>query len=156
MPSALEVVIELSEEDEPIGSTPLVGVAPATPVISNAPTTSVSSAVPNIPRPSTPCTVGRPDTSHDEEIARKLFVKINHEGISILGDGGLMILSSNDEEEATEEKEANKEEEEVKDELAGSGSPLRNYAAPISLASPLMSLVTIGGGACPIRLRLGF
>jgi hypothetical protein len=137
-----EVVIELSDEDEPEGSTSPVGAAPAAPVISTTPTFSITPTVPDFLRPSTPCTIGWPDTSRDEEIARKLFVELNHEASGIPGDGGLVILSSDDE-EAIEE-----EEEEVKDEPICGGSPSRSSAAPILSASPLRSLVTIGGGVC--------
>jgi len=90
------------------------------PVISTTLATSVTSVVPDIPRPSTPCAIGQPDMSRDEEIARKLFVELNREAIGIPRDGGLVILSSDSEEESIEE-EANKEEkkEELKDEPVG-------------------------------------
>jgi hypothetical protein len=76
--------------------------------------------------------------SHDEEIARKLYVELNREALGIPGDGGLVILSSDSEEEVTEEEEVDGEEkkEEVKDEPAGSGSLTGGEAAPISPSSP--------------------
>ncbi|CAD6334083.1 unnamed protein product [Miscanthus lutarioriparius] len=92
--------------------------------------------------------------SHDEEIARRLLVELNHGAICIPGDDGLVILSSDSEEVVTEEEE-DTEEEEVKDEPVGSGSPSRRLVAPISSASSLKSLVTIGGGAFSSYLRLG-
>jgi hypothetical protein len=98
-----------------------VGTAPAAPIISTTPTTSIAPTVLDFLRPSTPCVIGQPDTNHDEEIVRKLFVELNREAIGILGDGGLVILSSDDEEEATEE-----EEEEVKDKPTGGRSPSRS------------------------------
>lgn len=62
--------------------------------------------------------------SHDEEIARKLFIELNHEAIGIPGDGGLVILNSDDEDEATEEEEVDEEEEEeAKDKPTGGRSP---------------------------------
>jgi hypothetical protein len=73
--------------------------------------------------------------SQDEEITRKLFVKLNREAIFIPRDGGLVILSSDSEVEITEEEADEEEKEEVKDE-------------PI--------LVMIGGGICSSYLRLGF
>ena len=107
-------MIELSDEDEPEGSTPPVGAAPAALVISTAPAASA------IPGSSTPCAFGWPDKSHDEEIARRLFIELNREAIGIPGDGGLVILGSDNDEEATEEEEVDEEEEEeVKDEPAG-------------------------------------
>ena len=144
MSLAPEVVIELSVEPVGGASTPeLVGGASVAPVVSTAL---------DVPGPSAPCTAGSPDMSHDEEIMRRLFVELNREAISILGDGGLVILSSDSEEEVVEEEEAVEEE---KDESTGGGSPSRGSPAPISLASPLSSLVTIGGSACSCYLRLG-
>ena len=124
VPSALEVVIELSDEDKPEGLTPWVGGASIAPIVSTAPTASVASTALDIPDPFAPCTVGSPDTSRDEEIVRRLFVKLNREAIGISGDGGLVILSSDSEEEVTEVEEADEEEE--KDEPAGGGSPSRS------------------------------
>ena len=68
---------------------------------------------------------------------RKLFVELNREAIGIPGDGGLVILSSDSEEESIEE-EANEEEkkEELKDEPAGSGWSTGGEADPISPPSP--------------------
>ncbi|CAD6260865.1 unnamed protein product [Miscanthus lutarioriparius] len=122
-PAAPEVVIELSNEDELKDSGPLVGPVPIAPA-STAATASVASTALDIPGPSAPCTAGSPDTSHDEEIARKLFVELNREAISILGDNDLVILSSDSEEEVTEEEDADEEEEE--NEPAGGGSPSRS------------------------------
>ncbi|CAD6263949.1 unnamed protein product [Miscanthus lutarioriparius] len=65
--------------------------------------------------------------SHDKEIARKLFVEMNHEAIDILGDGGLVILSSDSEEEDVEEEEVDEEKKEkVKDGPEGSESSSRS------------------------------
>jgi hypothetical protein len=47
VPSALELVIKLSNEDKPEGLTPPVGGASIAPVISTAPTASVASATNN-------------------------------------------------------------------------------------------------------------
>ena len=112
------MVIELSDEDELEGRTLVVTIAAAAPII---PTGPVAQIALNIPGPSAPCAVGSPDTSRDEEIARKLFVELNREAISIPGDGGLVILSSDSEEEAAEE-DAGEEEDEPMD----SGSPSRS------------------------------
>ncbi|XP_066385164.1 predicted GPI-anchored protein 58 [Miscanthus floridulus] len=117
VPSALEVVIELSDEGEPEGSIPSAGAAPVAPVSIAAPASVASTAL-DVPGPSAPCAAGSPDTSRDEEITRKLFVELNHEAIGILGDGSLVILSSDSEEEVTEEEEKN--------EPAGGGSPSRS------------------------------
>ncbi|CAD6266156.1 unnamed protein product [Miscanthus lutarioriparius] len=58
--------------------------------------------------------------SRDVEVARKLFIELNHEAIGIPRDDGLVILSSDDEEEAVEEEEVDEDEvEEAKDEPAG-------------------------------------
>ncbi|CAD6204258.1 unnamed protein product [Miscanthus lutarioriparius] len=119
VPSAPEVVIELSDEDEPEGSIPSAGAAPIAPVSTAAPASVASTAL-DVPGPSTPCAAGSPDTSRDEEIARKLVVELNREAISIPGDGGLVILSSDSEEEVTEE------EEEEENEPVGGGSPSRS------------------------------
>ncbi|CAD6253624.1 unnamed protein product [Miscanthus lutarioriparius] len=91
----------------------------------------------NIPSPSSTYAGGSLDTSHDEEIARKLFVGLIREAISILGDSGLVILSSDSEEESIEE-EADEEEkkEELKDEPVGSGSSMGGEADPISPPCP--------------------
>jgi hypothetical protein len=51
VPSVLEVVIELSDEDEPEDMTPPTGTAPATSIISTTPATSVTPAGPDIPGP---------------------------------------------------------------------------------------------------------
>jgi hypothetical protein len=64
-----------------------------------------------------------PDTNHDEEIARRLFVELNRKAIGISRDGGLVILSSDSEEEVTDEEA---DEEDEKNEPTGSGSPLRS------------------------------
>ena len=97
-------------------------------VISAAPDAYVASDVSDNPEPLTPYTTGWPDTSHDEEIVRKLFIKLNHKAIGILAGGGLVILSSNDEDKATKlEEEVDKgEEEEAKDETTGGGSLSRS------------------------------
>ena len=65
--------------------------------------------------------------SHDEEIARRLFVELKCEAIGISVDGGLVILNSDSEEEITEEgADEEEKKEEVKDEPTGSGLPLRS------------------------------
>ena len=123
MPSAPEVVIELSDEDEPKDLAPLVGPIPVAP----APTAALASVALTalyIPGPSAPCTAGSLDKSRDEEIARKLFVELNREAIGILGDGGLVILSSDSEGEVAKEEDADEEEEE--NEPASGGSPSRS------------------------------
>jgi hypothetical protein len=121
VPSAPEVVIELFDKGKPKDLTPPVVHVPAAPVSIAAPAFIVS----NTPGTSTSCAVGQLDTSHDEEITRKLFIELNCEAIGILGDGSLVILSSDDEEEVTGEEEED-DEEEAKDEPTGSRSPLRS------------------------------
>ncbi|CAD6270135.1 unnamed protein product [Miscanthus lutarioriparius] len=127
VPSALEVVIELSIEDELKDPTLPASTAPAAPIISTANVACATSALLDFPGLSTPCTGGSLDTSHDEEITRKLFVELNCEAIGIPGDSGLVILSSDCKEEIIEEEEVDEEEkkDEVKDKPTGSGSPSR-------------------------------
>jgi hypothetical protein len=94
--------------------------------------------VTDIPSPFAPYTAGPTDTSHDEEIARRFHIELNREALGILGDGGLVILSCDSEEEVIEEEEVDEEEseEEVKDKPVGSGSSIGGEAAPISPPSP--------------------
>jgi hypothetical protein len=47
-----------------------------------------------------------PDTSRDEEIARKLFGDLNHELVGLPGDGNVIILSNSDEEGEVHEGDA--------------------------------------------------
>ena len=123
MPSALEVVIELFDEDEPKDLALLVGPIPVAPA-STAALASIALTALYIPGPSAPCTAGSPDTSRDEEIARKLFVELNREAIGIPRDSGLVILSSDNEGEVAKEEDADEEEEE--NEPASGGSPSRS------------------------------
>jgi hypothetical protein len=92
--------------------------------ISTALAASITTAALDIPGPFAPCIVGSPDTSHDEEIVRTLFVELNSEASGIQADGGMVILNSDSEEEVTEEEDADEEEE--KDEPTGGGSPSRS------------------------------
>ncbi|CAD6226127.1 unnamed protein product [Miscanthus lutarioriparius] len=123
VPSAPEVVIELSNKDKPEDSALPTAFVPTAPVSTAAPT-SIASTIYDIPGPSSLGTVGWLDTSCDKEIARRLFVELNHDDD---GDGGLVIQSSDDEDESAEEEEVDEEEEEeVKDEPAGSRLPSRS------------------------------
>lgn len=81
----LEEVVDLSFGNE-LGSLVPVGAAARAASPRAGPSTS-RAAVP-------------PDTSGDEENARKLFVLLNRKEIGIPGDGALMNLVSDDEEEA--------------------------------------------------------
>lgn len=119
-------VIELSNEDEPKDLTPLVIAAPTTPAIPTIPTASVAY---DILGPSAPCTAGPPDTSHDE-ITRKLYIELNREILGIPGDGGLVILISNEEEDIEAEEKVDDEEKD--DAVSDSGSSMESEAAPIS------------------------
>jgi hypothetical protein len=128
VPTAPEVVIELSDDDEPQDS-PLPGAAaaPAAPGVLVMPRASVSPSVlgaAHIPGPSAPRVTARPYTSSDKEFTRRLFVELNREAMGIPKDGGLVVLSSDDEEEVIGE-EADEEEEDEEDKAAGSGSPPR-------------------------------
>lgn len=49
--------------------------------------------------PSSSRAAALPDTSGDEEFARKLFVLLNHRALGICGDGALVDLVSDDDEE---------------------------------------------------------
>jgi hypothetical protein len=129
VPTAPEVVIELSDDDEPQDS-PLPGAAaaPAAPGVLVTPRASVIPSVPgaaHIPGPSAPRFAARPDTSSDKEFARRLFVELNREAMGIPKDGGLVVLSSDDEEEVIGEEADEEEEEDEEDKAAGSGSPPR-------------------------------
>jgi hypothetical protein len=103
-PSSPGEVIKLSDDDEPENVTPLVVATPATPIVSAAPAILIVSIASNIPGPSIPRAVGLLDMSRDEEIARKLYIKLNRGALGILGDRGLVILSSDDEEDVIEER----------------------------------------------------
>jgi hypothetical protein len=102
-----------------------------------APAASVLPAILDVLGPSSPRAIGPLDTSRDAEIARKLFVEMNHEDLGILGDSDLVILSSDDEEDVVEEGEVDEEEEEEDDDAAGSGGMSRDSQdTPISSPSP--------------------
>jgi hypothetical protein len=47
-----------------------------------------------------------PDTSHDEELAKRLFGDLNHDVLGPPGDGNVIILSVSDEEEEVCEEDA--------------------------------------------------
>jgi hypothetical protein len=56
---------------------------PPSPSIYTAPSAFVASAIPDIPGPSTSHAISWPDTSHDDEVARRLFIELNHEAMGI-------------------------------------------------------------------------
>lgn len=152
VPSQEEAMIVKKEEGEAVVSTEEVAApAPGEPK-SNAPREGVIelsddesedliaslaaavSARPSKARPSTPRVAAVPNTSDDQEFARKLFVELNWEAIGIPGDGALVDLVSDNEE--TVEADAGEAKEEValggEEEDAADDRPSEQDAVPPS------------------------
>lgn len=128
MPSAPEMVIELLNDDELLDpSPPSAAAAPTAPDAFVTPNAPIIPATADIPEPTAPCALAAwSDARGDEEFARRLFIELNREAMGIPKDGGLVILSDDDEKEVAGEVADEEEELDEEDEATGSGSPPRS------------------------------